>query len=240
MGRLRNKIKKRREIKSNERMKRLEDKEANKTKRKATKRAARTNKKATRVGKRQNLSQARTMKRYNKKLSKKYGDFDPNEAQALASVSPYQDAMNDYLQEKGIPVENPDDELEVAAKYAQLNPDINDPLNDDIYDDAFVNDDDHYEGMEGYENFDWKKTALEGVKGAVKGIGASIKQNVNDTREKERSGGTLTDSEKRLLDADDKVRSGVKSVVKDAARSKFNEFAPLVVLLLIAVIVFKR
>ena len=173
-------------------------------------------------------------------LDKKgYGELDSSQVDTVNELMPYTEAMGTYLDDRGVEYDE-NDPIETAAKFTQLNPEINDPLDDQTYDDAFVNDDDYYEGEEGYENFDWKSAAKGAAAAALGAIGKNAVGYFNDLKSKKNAGQPLTEKEEKILNAADKVKGAALNVAKDKISDTFKNISPFIIILLIAFFFFRK
>lgn len=207
----------------------------------STDRTAKRSRNTTRrINSRETKGKGRIGSRLAKKLDKKgYGDLDPSDVDTVNELQQASPAMSDYLDDRGVD-HDPEDPIEVGAKFTQLNPDIIDPLDDQTYDDAYVNEDDHYADVEGYENFDWKKAAKGAVKGALGSIGTSAKGYFNELKDKQNNGAPLTDAEKKLLGAVDTGKGIAKDAIKGKITDSLKNMAPFAIILLILFFVIKK
>lgn len=193
-----------------------------------------------RVNKRESLGKGKISSKLQKKFIKKgYGEIDTEQADTVNELQQLAPAMSDYLDDREIEYD-PEDPIEIAAKFTQTNPDIIDPLDDQTYDDAFVNDDDYYSGVEGYENYDWKKAAKGAAMGALGAIGNSASDYVKELQDKKNKGVALTDREKQLLGAVDTGKGAVKSAVVGKITDTLKNIAPFGLILLVLYIVLKK
>lgn len=230
------KFKAKRKIKKQAKIDRFQNKQDEITERKSYKQKGKTSKKRGRVAKRVKASLGRTAKKLEKKG---YGDIDINTENEINEIRPLITPMSDYLDEQGIDYD-PNDEIEVASRYAMANPDINDPLDDETYENAYINQPDHYQGDENFEHFNWKETALAGVKSAFGGVKNSIQKQIAELKDKKASGSQLSANEQKLLDAEKTVKSGVKNAIKGGIADKLGDIMPIVVIFLVIMIVVKR
>lgn len=190
---------------------------------------ARLKRKTTRQDTRQRRLEAKQFRqeqRQAKKLRKFAPELEPEIVQDTEAMLP---VMQEQLYEEGVKLENPDDDAEIILKYAQLNPDIEDPMDEDDYEDAYVNDEENFDS-----HFDFakaKKTALTVAMGALGGAATSLNKYGNELAKKDPS--ELTANERRLLSARRQVREQVKEVAKDDILSTLK---PILIILAIAVV----
>lgn len=207
--------------------------------------ANRVNKRArastARVAKRDGVTQKRINKRglaaaarINKKLENKYGPIE--DQQALLEASQVAPEVLPELEEMGIPIEDENDPVEVMTKYVQMSDDFGDPVDEDIYDDAFVNDEDAHDGEEEYENFNWKAAALRGVGGALSGVMGEFGKAADAIEEKAKRGEQLTKTEQAILNGKRKVEGEVKNRILDEVK----KYAPWVIVLILAIILGRK
>ena len=126
---------------------RLETKKKRIDDRQAVKRA-RTGKqrgiKEARISKRGNIAQTRIAVKSAKQLEKIYGDLDKNEVNSINAFKPYLPMMQKDLEDQGIPFDETDP-IETINKYAEQEPMIDLPYEEDVYNDAFIYDEADYD-----------------------------------------------------------------------------------------------
>ena len=162
---------------------------------------------------------ARISKRNAKKLAKIYGDMTPEEANALNEIQPYVGAMKEELKEKEIPIDNEDDEIEIANKWAQNNDEVENPMDDESFDNIYV-----------HQNLDdgtqpqgwWQKLA----KGALTFVGSGVAGLTAQAKEKKAKGEPLTKTESALLEARNQV-------IKDNVRNELGSIFPIALILIL-------
>ena len=93
------------------------------------------------------MIRAKDAKKYAKKMKKAYGNMTPEEVQALNEIQPVLPKMAEELAKNDIPVSDPNDAVEVATKYANYNPQIEDAAPQETVEQAYGG------GAEG-DNFD--------------------------------------------------------------------------------------
>lgn len=240
-----------REAKKEERKKtavhKVEAKGATKRTHVTAKQNKKTNAKTGRVGKREATQQtriasrkvkggARVSNRLEKKLDKKYGGLMPENAQAIAEANAYAPEVLPLLEEQGIEVEDRDDPIEIMSKYVQSNEDMDDPIDEEDYDRAYFCAADHFDGVEEYEHFNWKASALRGVQGAIQGVVGEFGKYADEIEVKQKSGQPLTKEEQAILNAKKKVKESVKDNILDQVK----DFLPWVVGALLLYIVARK
>lgn len=214
---------------------------ARKTQRKTLKAGRKLNKTNNRSERKTNKQNARNVKKnakisvkQAKKLNKIYGDMTPEQVNQINKVQPYAGAMLDELEAKGIPVNDEDDTVEIASKYAVSNEDIEDPVSVSDIEDAYGdNTDPNVSDFEHAEKSNRSKTIISTGIGAVMG---GVNAYMNGLKDKEKQG-ILTDKEKETLS---KVKDAKKNVVRSQLDFNLMDIVPILIIGVLAVIVFKK
>lgn len=205
-----------------------------KTGRKAKKTLMRSSGKSNRQNAKDVRKNARVSVRQAKKLNKIYGDMTPEQVNEINKVQPYAGAMLDELESKGIPVNDEEDTVEIASKYAVANDDIQDPVSASDISDAYgENDDPDVSDFEHAEKSNRSKAIISTGLGAIMG---GVNAYMGGLKEKERAG-TLTDKERDTLS---KVNDAKKSVVKSQLNFNLMDIVPILIIGVIAVIILKK
>jgi hypothetical protein len=193
--------------------------------------------KTSRINKRANAQQTRISKRSAKQLEKIYKDISPEDIKNINSIKPYIPTMRDELDQAGIGY-NDEDDIEIANKFAFLSEDIDNPYEDEIYNDAFINDEGDYETS--VEHFAFMKKAKDFAKKSLPYIGGAIQGIVGVAEEKQRLKVPLTETEEKLLKANQDVRDTVKDAVKKDISQTITDSLPIVIALLVLYLVLKK
>ncbi len=196
----------------------------------------RTNKRAAGSAARVNKRKVATLGRVSKRAEKKYGELPPDSIDAVEDVAPMTEDLAGMLEEDGIELEDPTDPIEVATRFVQESDEMESQLDDETYDDAFINKADHYDGIEGYENFDWKAAAKRGAAGAFGGVVNEITKYTAELKDKAAAGRKLSPEEQRLLDARMKAEGKIKGAILD----EIKPYLPWVVLAILLFIFRKK
>lgn len=170
------------------------------------------------------IKEAKLAKKYAKKMQKAYGDMSPEDVNALNSIAPILPKMAEELEATGVQVSDPSDPVEVAVKYANANPAIEDVMPQEEVDAAY-NQDPESESFESFNMEKFKKAAGSIFTGAVAGIKDytnKIKQTPPDKR---------TPQEQQLLNAEKSVEKGVLKGAKNSFLSDYG--LPIILLLLV-------
>ncbi len=237
MGRLRSRMKAKRAKRQERRSKRVASRDRRKDARVAKRERrsiARTDRRERRGMARDVRKTARLSKRQAKKLSKIYGDMSPEEIEEINSVQPYTGEMASQLQEDGVMLEDPTDTVEVASKYVQLSPEMDDPIDEDVYNDAFVNVEEDFDS-----HFDFakaKQNAKRALMGALAGVGNEFQKYVGEVEDKSRSGEALTKNEERLL----KVKGKAEDVVMDNIMDTLKGWLPWILAAFILYLLIRK
>lgn len=181
---------------------------------------------------------ARISKRNAKRLNRIYGDMSPEEVNEINQIAPYTGAMADELEQKGIPIENEDDPIEIASKYVQTSDEMGDPIDQDVYDDMYVNDEEDFESHFDYAKA--KNTAGRALKGAFGGVLAEFGKYTDELKTKKRSGQDLSDNEEKILNAEKKARGFVKEQVKGDIMGTITELLPIILLAIVLMYALKN
>ena len=219
---------------------RLETKKKRIDDRQAVKRA-RTGKqrgiKEARISKRGNISQTRIAVKSAKQLEKIYGDLDKNEVNSINAFKPYLPMMQKDLEDQGIPFDETDP-IETINKYAEQEPMIDLPYEEDVYNDAFIYDEADYDtSIEYFLNLDKaKKTVASAVPYILGGLGGML----DVAKDKRQQKVPLTETEVKILKVNDEVEKQVKNKVFDTIGDKTKDLLPIIVIILILILVFKK
>lgn len=180
-----------------------------------------------RIDARDAVKQAKMSKRFAKKMQKAYGDMSPEEVQALNEIQPVLPALNKELEAKGIEVNDPEDAVEVTAKYANANPQIEDVVEQEVIEGAYNFED------ESFDDFDRAKA--KSILGSVfTGAVAGIKDYTNKVKMKPVA--ERTPEEQRLLDAE---KTANQYAVNAGKQSFLQEYGFFVILILVVVLWLK-
>ena len=191
----------------------------------------RVTRKEKRISARDQRKTARISARNAKKLGKIYGELSPEEVNQLNEIQPLVGAMSEELSQKGIPIQDEEDTIEIAAKYAQANDDIEDPLDEDEFEEAFVLEEESFESVDKYNN----RRAV--VKSVLTGIVGGVNEFAKQAAEKEKYDQPLTKSERAILDAKkDAIDAGKGEFFKD----NMGKIVALLALAIIAAVLFKK
>lgn len=170
------------------------------------------------------IKEAKLAKKYAKKMQKAYGDMSPEDVNALNSIAPVLPKMAEELEATGVQVNDPNDPVEVAVKYANANPAIEDVMSQEDVDMAY-NQNPESENFDSFNMDKFKKIAGSVFTGAASGVNDyinKIKQTPPDKR---------TPQEQQLLNAESEVKKKVVTSVKDSSLKKYG--LPVIVVLLV-------
>lgn len=177
-----------------------------------------------------------------RRAARRYGKFHPHANDALDTLAPLQDAMADDLTEKGVPLNDPDDTVEVATKFAEHNDDIDDSVDADDLDAAYNNEDS--EGDE--DNFDHvekaglKAGAMNALKAALGSVGNDVSNHIDKLAQTKASGGQLTKSQQQLLDASNDAHDAVKTKVIGDITDTLKDLAPVLIgITVLGIVIYK-
>lgn len=177
------------------------------------------------------VERAKIAKKTAEQLKKVYGNMSPEEVQAINSVQPLMPKMVEELQNAEVPITNPNDPVEVTARYANYNPQIPDVVPQEEIEAAYG------ENPEGFENFD-KKNALKIVGSALVGAVGGVLDYSNKLKQKPMA--ERTPSEQRFIDTSDSVKkTAINSGVKMGVNSVMQDYGLLIVLALVLYIWYK-
>lgn len=169
---------------------------------------------------------AKFSKKNARKLKKIYGDLDPNDINAINEIQPYVGGMAEQLGEAGVPLDNPDDPIEVTTAY---NTEILGEMPPEGYEEAYG---------EGYDDFG-KEKAKNAIKTVFAGIAGAFGARKKQAEERAMKGQALTPADKAVMD----INATGKSVVADVRKEEFSKaikkVAPWVALAVLAYIIFK-
>lgn len=175
------------------------------------------------------MIRAKDAKKYASKMQKVYGSMSPEEVNALNQIQPVLPKMAEELQANNIPVSDPTDAVEVATKYANYNPQIEDVAPQEVVEQAYGG------GAEGdnFDDFDRKKA--KGILGSLfVGVVSGVKDYIGKAKMKPEA--ERTPSEQRLIDSE-------KEVVGGAKKAYVNDFMGkngILIIAVLAVIVFYK
>jgi len=168
------------------------------------------------------MIRAKDAKKYAAKMQKVYGSMSPEEVNALNQIQPVLPKMAEELQANNIPVSDPADAVEVATKYANYNPQIEDVAPQEVVEQAYGG------GAEGdnFDDFDRKKA--KGILGSLfVGVVSGVKDYIGKAKMKPEA--ERTPSEQRLIDSE-------KGIVGGAKKAYVNDFMGKNGILIIAVL----
>jgi len=204
-------------------------------KRKANKTQRRSDRKEKRFNARDQRKTARLSKRQANKLSKIYGDMSPEEINELNAIQPEVGAMSAELRANDVPINDEEDTIEIASKYAVMNEDIEDPVEADDVEAAYSENRDP--DVSDFEHAEKRSNSRSALKAGLTGVTAALGSYFGDLKQKQASGDNLTPKEQALLDA---KRDITKQAVKNATTFNLQQVAPLLILAAIAFFVFKK
>jgi len=175
------------------------------------------------------MIRAKDAKKYAAKMQKVYGSMSPEEVNALNQIQPVLPKMAEELQANNIPVADATDAVEVATKYANYNPQIEDVAPQEVVEQAYGG------GAEGdnFDDFDRKKA--KGILGSLfVGVVSGVKDYIGKAKMKPEA--ERTPSEQRLIDSE-------KGIVGGAKKAYVNDFMGkngILIIAVLAVIVFYK
>ncbi len=213
---------------------RLKKKDAKQVKRQTNRYAKQTK----RIEGRGVKQQARLSTRQAKKLGKIYGELDPEDVNRINQVQPYVGAMAEELQEDGVALEDPYDPIEVSAKYIQLNEDTDNPVDEEVYNNAFIDTPEDFDS-----HFDWEKakqTAKRALKGALGGIANEATSYISEIEDKKRAGMQLSAQEQKLLDAKGKAIDVGAKIGMDYVMEQLKTWLPWIIGIAVVIYIVKK
>lgn len=219
-------------------MKKVERRDATKTRRQE----GRQRVKEARIDRRTHKRMAKQSVKGAKQLQKIYGELDPEEVNEINKVQPYVPAMAEELEREGVEVNDPSDPIEVSTKFAMVEDDIENPVDEELLADAYSDEenDEDETGMSDFEHaekkFNSKRAMAVGMSAVTAGLGAYLK----DVEGKKSQGISLTEREQQMLDAKKEVKKGVREKVGSDIGNTLLDLAPLLALVVIVVIVMKK
>jgi hypothetical protein len=175
------------------------------------------------------MIRAKDAKKYAAKMQKVYGSMSPEEVNALNQIQPVLPKMAEELKANNIPVADATDAVEVATKYANYNPQIEDVAPQEVVEQAYGG------GAEGdnFDDFDRKKA--KGILGSLfVGVVSGVKDYIGKAKMKPEA--ERTPSEQRLIDSE-------KGIVGGAKKAYINDFMGkngILIIAVLAVIVFYK
>ena len=175
------------------------------------------------------IKESRLAKKYAKKMRRIYGDMSPEDVNALNSIAPVLPKMAEELEATGVQVSDPSDPVEVAVKYANANPAIEDVMPQEEVDIAYNQDADG-ESFDSFNMDKFKKVAGSIFTGAVAGFKDytnKIKQTPPDKR---------TPQEQSILNAEKSVK---KSVIKEAKNNFLSDYGLPIILVILVLLYIK-
>lgn len=193
--------------------------------------------KESRIQKRGNIAQTRIAVKSAKQLGKIYGDLDRNEVNSINAFKPYLPMMQKDLEDKGIQFDETDP-IETINKYAEQEPMLDLPYDEEVYNEAFLNDEADYETS--IEYFINVKNAKDKVASAVPYILGGLGGMLDVAKEKRQQKLPLSETETKILKVNDEVEKGVKNKVYDTLGEKTMNVLPIIVVILILILVFKK
>lgn len=127
--------------------------------------ALRQKRKSQRIQARDNRKTARVSKKQAKRLERIYGDMSAEDIQALNEIEPYMPEMVAELDEAGIELNDPTDEVEVASRYvAAQEPDYAAEHEEEL-NEAYIYDDEDDDFLEHAEKEKKRKRAYGKIAG---------------------------------------------------------------------------
>jgi len=175
------------------------------------------------------IARAKKAVKYAEKMKKIYGSMSPEEVNALNQIQPVLPKMAEELKANNIPVTDATDAVEVATKYANYNPQIEDVAPQEVVEQAYGG------GAEGdnFDDFDRKKA--KGILGSLfVGVVSGVKDYIGKAKMKPEA--ERTPSEQRLIDSE-------KGIVGGAKKAYVNDFMGkngILIIAVLAVIVFYK
>lgn len=184
---------------------------------------------------------AKISKKQAKKLKKIYGDMTPEEIQQLNEINPLVPEMQKQVEEAGGTIENPDDPIEVAAKFDETvlqneqTAQVDEVTQGESYE-AFFGGNESFEHMS-----DDKKKKMRGffknAFGFIKGGISSVMQQAQD---KQLEGQPLTEAEKAVLKLKAESAPYIADEKKSAISKALRAYIPIAAVVLIAYLLFKK
>ena len=184
------------------------------------------------------VAMAKLSKKEAAKLSKVYGDLDPDQLNAMNAVQPYIGGMQQELQEQGYPVD-PSDPVQTVAMY---NSEIlgNNDIPEDAINTMYLTPEEMFEDFTPQEREHLSDSAKNAIKSGLKGALTGISDFIDSTKKKAKSGAKLSEAEKSILEADKQARSAAKGYALGKAGDWLKEMLPLILLFIVILIVFKK
>lgn len=202
---------------------------------KSLKQGNRSSRKDSRTNAKDLKKSAKISKKTAHKMSKIYGDMSPEEVNEINNVQPYSGAMKRELEEAGVPINDPEDTIEVASKYSVLNEDIDEPIEADDVEMAYSeNDDDDVNDFEHAEKRQGSRVAL---KAGMAGVSAALGSYFGDLKGKQNRGEELSDRESQILRA---KKDLTNSAIRNSTSFNLVDIAPLLIIGVIAFFVLKK
>lgn len=202
--------------------------------RKSNKTKVRSERKGSKFNAKNVRKSAKLSKKQAHKLTKIYGDMSPEEVNEINSVQPYAGAMRSELEENDVPVNDPDDTIEIASKYAVMNEDIDEPIEADDVENAYSENKDP--NVSDFEHAEKREGSRSMIKAGLTGVTAALGSYFGQLKQKQVDGEALTSKEKSLLNAkQDIMQQSVKNNVLD-----LETITPLLILAILAYLIFKK
>ena len=162
-----------------------------------------------------------------KKLKDIYGELSPEEVNAINEVQPLLPAMQDELDRKGIEYDE-EDPIETSVKFAQTTDEIEDPMDQEDYDELYC-----------YENLDEAKKGK--LRNIVKGVTSFAVGGINaltrEAQDKKAMGMPLSRTEDALVTAKEQA-------ITTAKKQYFGEsgkyIIPVILVVLLLWIIWKK
>lgn len=191
-----------------------------------------------RVRARDQRKTARLSKKQAKKLQDIYGDMSPEEINAINEIQPLVGAMKDELEDRGVPLEDEEDPIEIANKFSYVADEVEYPVDEETYDSIFVRHDfeENLFGMGAKNRSGNGEGGKKFLKGMLTFVSGGIKETVNRAEEKQMKGEPITKVEEKLLQANKEVRSEAKRTFM----SENSTVIAVVIALLIAYFLLKK
>lgn len=184
------------------------------------------------------VAMAKLSKKEAKKLSKVYGDLDPEQLNAMNAVQPYIGGMQQELQEQGYPVD-PDDPLQTVALYdSEILGNNNIP--EDAINTMYLSPDEMFEDFTPQEREHLTDGAKNAIKSGLKGAVAGLADFIDSTKRRAKKGERLSETEKSVLQIDEQARGVAKSYALNKAGDWLKEMLPLIFLFIVILVVFKK
>lgn len=169
-----------------------------------------------------------------KQLAEIYKIDEPEALRDVQDVMPMVPAMQEQLQQRGVPVNNQQDPVETITKYNRVVLNDSETVPDEIYNETFVDEVDEYETPESFENA--RREGRHFVGEAISTIVGGVKGLVNSLRRKKKSGEKLTKEETQILKGADTAAKGAI----DGMRGGGQISMPMILFIIVALFLISR